>query len=173
MSTIRPLAAALKVRTGALVLCRGAAPRRAAAASGRNQSARRQRRHGLRARSGARRRASSLEGDGWAFEAIHTPGHTANHCVFALQGTGIVFSADHVMAWATSIVAPPDGAMADYMASLDRMLERDDRLYLPGHGARLEKPKPFLRGLKAHRKMRERADHRAGAVRRPHHPRDG
>lgn len=99
----------------------------------------------------------TVEGDGWALRAIYTPGHTANHCVFALEGTGILFSADHVMAWATSIVAPPDGAMGDYMASLDRMLERDDRLYLPGHGGTLDKPKPFLRGLKTHRKMREGA----------------
>lgn len=98
-----------------------------------------------------------VEGDNWALKTIHTPGHTANHAVFALEGTGILFSADHVMAWATSIVAPPDGAMSDYMRSLDRMIERDDALYLPGHGGPLMKPKPFLRGLKTHRRMRERA----------------
>lgn len=98
-----------------------------------------------------------IAGDGWALTAIFTPGHTANHMVFALEGTGIVFSADHVMAWATSIVAPPDGAMSDYMQSLDRMLERDDTLYLPGHGGPVTNPAAFLRGLKAHRKMRERA----------------
>jgi hypothetical protein len=72
-------------------------------------------------------------------------------------GTGIVFSADHVMAWATSIVAPPDGAMADYMASLDRMLEREDRSLSARPWRQARKPKPFLRGLKAHRRMRERA----------------
>lgn len=98
-----------------------------------------------------------VEGDGWVLEAIHTPGHTANHAAFALEGTGIVFSADHVMAWATSIVAPPDGAMADYMASLERLLSRDDRLYLPGHGGPVTEPAAFLRGLRAHRRMRERA----------------
>jgi glyoxylase-like metal-dependent hydrolase (beta-lactamase superfamily II) len=98
-----------------------------------------------------------MEGDGWAIRAIHTPGHTANHLVFALEGTGILFSADHVMAWATSIVAPPDGAMSDYMASLETMLARGDALYLPGHGGPLQKPRPFVRGLKAHRRMRERA----------------
>ncbi|TWG94776.1 glyoxylase-like metal-dependent hydrolase (beta-lactamase superfamily II) [Mesorhizobium sp. J18] len=97
------------------------------------------------------------EGDGWALRAIHTPGHTANHLVFALEGTGILFSADHVMAWATSIVAPPDGAMSDYMASLDRLLERQDRLLLPGHGGPVANPQPFMRGLRTHRKMRERA----------------
>jgi glyoxylase-like metal-dependent hydrolase (beta-lactamase superfamily II) len=100
---------------------------------------------------------SVITGDGWALRTIHTPGHTANHVVFGLEGTDILFSADHVMAWATSIVAPPDGSMSDYMASLDRLLERHDRVYLPGHGGAVTKPKTFVRGLKAHRKMRERA----------------
>lgn len=98
-----------------------------------------------------------VAGDGWALRTVLTPGHTANHAAFALEGTGILFSADHVMAWATSIVAPPDGAMSDYMVSLDRLLERDDRLLLPGHGGPVVKPATFLRGLKAHRRMRERA----------------
>ena len=98
-----------------------------------------------------------VEGDGWALRAIHTPGHTANHVSFALEGTGNLFSADHVMAWSTSIDAPPDGAMSDYMASLDRLLQRDDTLFLPGHGGPVTQPAAFMRGLKAHRKMRERA----------------
>ena len=98
-----------------------------------------------------------VQGDGWALAGVFTPGHTANHMSFGLEGTGVLFSGDHVMAWSTSIVAPPDGAMSDYMASLDRLLSRDDRLYLPGHGGPLRKPLPFLRGLKAHRRMRERA----------------
>ncbi|ODT08533.1 MAG: MBL fold metallo-hydrolase [Mesorhizobium sp. SCN 65-20] len=98
-----------------------------------------------------------VDGDGWALRAVLTPGHAANHAAFALEGTGILFSADHVMAWSTSIVAPPDGAMSDYMASLDRLIERDDRFYLPGHGGLVTAPQKFVRGLKAHRKMRERA----------------
>ncbi len=98
-----------------------------------------------------------VQGDGWAIHGVFTPGHAANHMSFGLEGTGVLFSGDHVMAWSTSIVAPPDGSMSDYMASLDRLLARDDRLYLPGHGGPLRKPLPFLRGLKAHRKMRERA----------------
>ena len=98
-----------------------------------------------------------VEGDGWSLRAIYTPGHTANHLAFALESTGILFSADHVMAWATTIVAPPDGAMSDYMASLDKLMERDDTLYLPGHGGPVRQPAAFLRGLKTHRKMRERA----------------
>ncbi|WEX78287.1 MBL fold metallo-hydrolase [Sinorhizobium numidicum] len=100
---------------------------------------------------------AKVEGDGWRLTALATPGHTANHMAFALDHTGILFSADHVMAWATTIVAPPDGAMADYMASLEKLLGRDDRLYLPGHGGPVTEPGSFLRGLRAHRKMRERA----------------
>src|SRR6185312_2150085 len=76
----------------------------------------------------------AVAGDGWALRGVFTPGHTANHMSFSLEGAGILFSADHVMAWSTSIVAPPDGAMSDYMASLDKLLDRADRLYLPGHG---------------------------------------
>jgi glyoxylase-like metal-dependent hydrolase (beta-lactamase superfamily II) len=99
----------------------------------------------------------SIAGDGWQLTALLTPGHAANHTVFALDGTGIVFSADHVMAWATSIVAPPDGSMADYMASLERLLARDDRIFFPGHGGPVKDPASFMRGLRAHRRMRERA----------------
>jgi glyoxylase-like metal-dependent hydrolase (beta-lactamase superfamily II) len=98
-----------------------------------------------------------IAGDGWALRTVLTPGHCANHAAFALEGTGMLFSGDHVMAWSTTIVAPPDGAMADYMASLDRLIERDDRLLLPGHGGPVTKPRAFMRGLKSHRKMRERA----------------
>ena len=97
------------------------------------------------------------EGEGWRLRAVATPGHTANHLAFALEGTGILFSADHVMAWSTTIVAPPDGSMADYMASLDRLLARDDRAYLPGHGGAVTNPAAFVRGLRTHRKLRERA----------------
>ena len=99
----------------------------------------------------------TVSGDGWTLQTIATPGHTANHLCFALEEAGIVFTADHIMAWATSVVAPPDGAMTDYMASLDRMLTRDDQLYLPGHGGPVDSPAPFVRGLKGHRRMRERA----------------
>ncbi|CDX46144.1 conserved hypothetical protein [Mesorhizobium plurifarium] len=97
------------------------------------------------------------QGDGWAVRTVLTPGHTANHAVFALEGAGTLFSADHVMAWSTSIVAPPDGAMADYMSSLDKLLARGDRMLLPGHGGPVTAPGRFMRGLKTHRKMRERA----------------
>lgn len=98
-----------------------------------------------------------IEGDGWTLRTIHTPGHASNHCAFALEGTGIIFSGDHVMAWSTTVVSPPDGSMSDYMASLDKLLERNDKLMLPGHGGRVAKPQTFLRGLRTHRRMRERA----------------
>jgi glyoxylase-like metal-dependent hydrolase (beta-lactamase superfamily II) len=98
-----------------------------------------------------------IEGDGWALETLLTPGHTMNHACFAMVGTGQMFSGDHVMGWATSIVAPPDGAMSDYMASLDVMIERSESVYFPGHGGRLEKAREFSRALRAHRKMRETA----------------
>ncbi len=100
----------------------------------------------------------TVEADGFSFTALHTPGHTTNHLCFALDDTGILFSADHVMAWSTTIVAPPDGSMSDYMASLDHLMDRrDDSLYLPGHGGPVVKPASFLRGLKTHRRMREGA----------------
>ncbi len=88
---------------------------------------------------------------------VHTPGHTGNHMAFALEDRGILFSGDHVMAWATSVVAPPDGSMTDYMRSLDRLLARSDRRYLPGHGGPVENPGTFVRALRAHRRMRESA----------------
>ncbi|TAU82480.1 MBL fold metallo-hydrolase [Rhizobium leguminosarum] len=99
----------------------------------------------------------TLSGDGWALSAVLTPGHTANHAAFALAGRDLLFSGDHVMAWSTSIVAPPDGSMADYMTSLDRLMEREDRLLLPGHGGPVTEPSSFLRALKAHRLKREQA----------------
>ncbi len=99
----------------------------------------------------------TVEGVGWSLTAVHTPGHAANHCAFALEGTGVLFSADHVMAWATTVIAPPDGSMSDFMASLDRLLAREDRVYLPGHGGPVRQPRQFVRALKAHRRMRERA----------------
>ena len=98
-----------------------------------------------------------VHGKDWTIEAVFTPGHTANHMAFALLNENILFSADHVMAWATSIVAPPDGAMVDYMASLETLLQRDETVYFPGHGGRVNNALKFVRALRTHRKMRERA----------------
>ncbi len=98
-----------------------------------------------------------ITGDGWRLEAIATPGHTSDHLVFALAGSGLVFSGDHVMAWSTTVVAPPDGSMADYMASLDRLLGRGEDTYLPGHGGPVAKAHDHVRALKAHRLERRAA----------------
>ncbi|MEO6635827.1 MAG: MBL fold metallo-hydrolase, partial [Devosia sp.] len=97
-----------------------------------------------------------LRGDGWAIQAVATPGHTSNHLCLALEGEGALFTGDHVMGWSTSVVAPPDGDMADYMASLERLLARDDRIYYPAHGPAVEDPHAHVRRLIEHRQMRER-----------------
>jgi glyoxylase-like metal-dependent hydrolase (beta-lactamase superfamily II) len=89
--------------------------------------------------------------------AIATPGHCANHFAFAIGRDGLLLSGDHVMAWSTTVVAPPDGSMQDYMRSLDRLLAREDTAYLPGHGGPVERPADFVRGLIAHRRAREAA----------------
>lgn len=97
-----------------------------------------------------------LEGDDWRLTALHTPGHCANHLCFAMEESGALFSADMVMSWSTSVVSPPDGDMAAYMASLARLRGRQgDTLYLPGHGPKLPNPAPFLAALAAHRIERE------------------
>lgn len=98
-----------------------------------------------------------IDGGDWRMQAVHTPGHTTNHCAFAYIERETLFSADHVMAWSTSFVGPPDGSMSDYMTSLDKLIEREDRHILPGHGPEVIAPKDFLPGLRDHRKARERA----------------
>jgi glyoxylase-like metal-dependent hydrolase (beta-lactamase superfamily II) len=98
----------------------------------------------------------SIAGEGWTLTAVATPGHTSNHLCFALPESGALFSGDHVMGWSTTVVAPPDGDMASYMASLDRLMGRDqDRIYYPAHGEPIERPHRFVRGLIGHRKQRE------------------
>ena len=90
--------------------------------------------------------------------ALHTPGHASDHLCFALPGAdGVLFSADHVMSWSTSVISPPGGDMRDYFASLDKLLGRADQLYLPGHGPPLPDPHTLVRELLAHRQARERA----------------
>jgi glyoxylase-like metal-dependent hydrolase (beta-lactamase superfamily II) len=98
-----------------------------------------------------------VSGDGWTVEAITTPGHTANHLAFALRAPEVLFSGDHVMAWATSIVAPPDGAMRDFMASLAKLRARPERVYLPGHGGAVRDAPRFVDRYIQHREAREAA----------------
>ncbi len=97
-----------------------------------------------------------LEGDGFSVEAVHTPGHCSNHLCFAVREEHALITGDHVMSWSTSVISPPDGDMGDYLTSLARVLERDDRVLLPAHGPPIRDPKPFVSALVAHRQDRER-----------------
>jgi glyoxylase-like metal-dependent hydrolase (beta-lactamase superfamily II) len=99
----------------------------------------------------------TIKGNGWALDAIHTPGHAPDHLCFALSGERTIFSGDHVMGWNTTVVAPPEGHMGDYLNSLQRLLERKDKLFFPGHGGRIEMPQRVVRAYLMHRKMRESA----------------
>jgi glyoxylase-like metal-dependent hydrolase (beta-lactamase superfamily II) len=96
-----------------------------------------------------------LQGDGWALEAIATPGHCANHMAYALKGTDVMFSGDHVMAWSSTVVSPPDGAMSDYMASLEKLTHRAETTYFPGHGGAVKDAPRFVKFLIRHRQARE------------------
>ena len=96
-----------------------------------------------------------ITGTGWTLTAVATPGHTSNHLCFALEESGVLFTGDHIMGWSTSVVAPPDGDMGDYMASLEKLLAREDRVYYPAHGDAVDKPQRLVRGMMGHRKQRE------------------
>jgi glyoxylase-like metal-dependent hydrolase (beta-lactamase superfamily II) len=94
---------------------------------------------------------------GATIEALETPGHTQNHLCFALIEEKALFTGDHVMGWSTTVVAPPDGSMSDYMASIERLRRRDDMIYWPGHGDPIRDPSRYLRALAHHRRAREAA----------------
>jgi glyoxylase-like metal-dependent hydrolase (beta-lactamase superfamily II) len=96
-----------------------------------------------------------VEGDGWTLEAVHTPGHASNHLCYLLREEGVLCSGDHVMGWSTTVVSPPDGNLGDYVASLEKLLERpQDRSYLPTHGPAIEEPHTLVRAYLAHRRRR-------------------
>ena len=97
-----------------------------------------------------------VTGDGWTLQAVTTPGHTSNHICYALKESGALFTGDHVMKWSTSVVSPPDGDMAAYMASLQKLYDRDDSVYYPAHGPAVHKPRQLVRGMIGHRRSRER-----------------
>jgi glyoxylase-like metal-dependent hydrolase (beta-lactamase superfamily II) len=151
-----PAARALKAATGARIL--GCAPHRPA-------------RDRLEAEIGRLDAANDLdhapdavmsEGDAigtadFTLACVETPGHTMNHQAFALLQEGALFSGDHVMSWSTSVVAPPDGAMRHYMASLEKLRARDDKIYWPGHGGPVAAPQRYVRALAQHRRVREAA----------------
>ena len=98
-----------------------------------------------------------VSGKGFTIEAVTTPGHTKNHMAFALKEKDVLFSGDHVMAWSTPVVAPPDGSMGDYMASLDKLRSRTEQIYLPGHGGAVTNAPRFVAAYILHRKAREAA----------------
>ena len=97
------------------------------------------------------------QGENWTLRALHTPGHTATHYCFALEEENALFCGDHVMAWSTSIVSPPDGCMKDYLASLERVHAMSFARLLPTHGAHIDNPGAFIEAYVAHRKAREAA----------------
>ena len=98
-----------------------------------------------------------VEVGGIALHVLETPGHAVHHLAFALPQEQALFSGDHVMAWSTTVVAPPDGSMRRYMASLEKLLGRPDTIYWPGHGGPVRNPQRFVRGLLHHRRQREHA----------------
>ncbi|RMD89675.1 MAG: MBL fold metallo-hydrolase [Alphaproteobacteria bacterium] len=108
-----------------------------------------------------------IEGAGWCLETLWTPGHTSNHLCFALAAERALFTGDHVMGWSTSVIAPPDGDMAAYLASLERLLARPDAIYWPTHGPPIHAPRRFVAALIAHRRAREAAI--VAAIRAGHH----
>jgi glyoxylase-like metal-dependent hydrolase (beta-lactamase superfamily II) len=96
-----------------------------------------------------------LAGEGYSFHCVFTPGHTSNHMCYALPEEKALFTGDHVMGWSTTVVAPPDGDMGDYMRSLEKLIARQDRILYPTHGSPIPKPRRFLRAYLSHRRMRE------------------
>lgn len=99
----------------------------------------------------------TIAGADWKLTALHTPGHAPDHMCFALEDHDMLFSGDHVMAWNTTVVAPPEGRMADYLQSLKLLLDRRERTYLPGHGGRIEDAQRMVKAYLLHRRWREQA----------------
>ena len=97
-----------------------------------------------------------IQGAGWSFECLHTPGHTSNHICYVLREENALFPGDHVMGWSTTVVSPPDGDMKAYINSLRYLSERNEEIYYPTHGAPIENPLSFVRTLISHRMMREK-----------------
>lgn len=98
---------------------------------------------------------TTVVGAGFTLECVRTPGHTANHVCYALAEEKALFSGDHVMGWSTSVIAPPDGNMGHYLASLEKLRVREDRILYPTHGSPVADPRGWLAQLIAHRRMRQ------------------
>ncbi len=99
--------------------------------------------------------AETIRVQGFALDVLHMPGHAPDHLCFALVGKRTVFTGDHVMGWNTTVIAPPEGNMADFLASLERMMQRHDKMFLPGHGGRIETPQRVVKAYIMHRQWRE------------------
>ncbi len=151
-----PAVPRIKAATGALVLAEG--PHRAARPLHVGEAPRLDASNDLEFRPDhALADGEVVSGRGWTIEAVATPGHTANHMAFALREANLLFSGDHVMAWSTPVVAPPDGAMSDYMASLQKLARRAEPVYLPGHGGAVREAPRFVQHYIRHRQGREAA----------------
>jgi glyoxylase-like metal-dependent hydrolase (beta-lactamase superfamily II) len=149
-----PAVPAIKAATGALVLAEG--PHRAARPLNVGEAPRLDASNDTDFRPDrALADGEVISGRGFTIEAVATPGHTANHMAFALKEANLLFSGDHVMAWSTPVVAPPDGAMSDYMASLQKLAGRSEEIYLPGHGGAVREAPGFVRHYIEHRRGRE------------------
>jgi glyoxylase-like metal-dependent hydrolase (beta-lactamase superfamily II) len=96
-----------------------------------------------------------IRGNGFTFECVYTPGHTSNHMCYALKEEDALFTGDHIMGWSTTVVTPPDGDMAQYMASVRKLIVRNDKILYPTHGGPVTDPKPFLQAYLDHRLERE------------------
>jgi glyoxylase-like metal-dependent hydrolase (beta-lactamase superfamily II) len=149
-----PAAARIKSATGAIVL--GEGPHRPARELNVGESTRLEASNDIEFRPDRRLAEGDIvEGAGWTMEAVATPGHTANHMAFALREPKVLFSGDHVMAWSTPVVAPPDGSMRHYMESLHKLARRDEPIYLPGHGGAIRDALKFVHHYIEHRQGRE------------------
>jgi glyoxylase-like metal-dependent hydrolase (beta-lactamase superfamily II) len=149
-----PAVPAIKAATGALVLAEG--PHRAARPLNVGEAPRLDASNDTDFRPDrALADGEVVTGAGWTIEAVATPGHTANHMAFAFKEANLLFSGDHVMAWSTPVVAPPDGAMSDYMASLQKLARRSEAIYLPGHGGMVREAPSFVQHYIRHRQGRE------------------
>jgi glyoxylase-like metal-dependent hydrolase (beta-lactamase superfamily II) len=102
------------------------------------------------------RHGDHIDAGGFQLECLHTPGHISNHVCFADVRGRALFSGDHVMGWSTSVIPPPDGRVADYLASLRLLVDRDDAVYYPTHGPPITEPRPYVEALIEHRLDRER-----------------
>ena len=97
----------------------------------------------------------TIKAKGFVLDVLHMPGHSLDHLCFALVGKRLMFTGDHVMGWNTTVIAPPEGNMAKFLASLERLMQRHDKMFLPGHGGRIQTPQRVVKAYIMHRKWRE------------------